>query len=91
MNAKTGKVVYEERFTPVSGEIYASPVLADGRIYYVSRENGTYVLPAKPEFEILAHNKIGNDKSVFNGSPAVSGNKLFLRSDKFLYCIGEQR
>ena len=47
------------------------------------------MLAARPAFELLAHNKIKDDASVFNGSPAVSGGRLFLRSDKHLYCIGK--
>jgi outer membrane protein assembly factor BamB len=87
-DARTGKSVYRERLDP-GGACYASPVLADGRIYYVSREWGTYVVAAKPEYRLLAHNKIDEDRSVFNGSPAVSGGRLFLRSDKYLYCVGK--
>ena len=45
------------------------------------------VIAAKPTFELLAHNKLDDDKSAFNGSPAVSGGRLFLRSDTYLYCI----
>lgn len=86
-DARTGRSVYRERLGK-GGECYASPVVADGRIYYVSRDRGTYVVAAKPEFELLAHNRIEDDLSVFNGSPAVSGGRLFLRSDKYLYCIG---
>ena len=88
---RTGNLLYEQRIEPRSGEIYASPVVVDGNIYYVSRLKGTYVLPARPEFEILAHNVIDTDKSVFNGSPAVSDGQLLLRSDKCLYCIGQRR
>lgn len=68
--------------------LYASPVAADGRIYYVSRQGGTAVLAAKPEFELLAHNRIESNRSVFNASPAVSKGRLYLRSDRRLYCIG---
>lgn len=88
-DAKTGKEVYRERLGP-GGDCYASPVAAEGRIYYVSRRSGTYVVAAKPEFELLARNKIEDDASVFNGSPAVSGGRLFLRSDKYLYCVGQK-
>jgi outer membrane protein assembly factor BamB len=70
--------------------IYASGVLAEGRIYYPSREKGTYVVAAKPVFELLARNIIESDTSVFNGTPAVSHSQLFLRSDKYLYCIGKR-
>lgn len=88
-DARTGKGNYRERL-PNCGRLFASPLVADGRIYYVSREHGTYVLPAGLKFELLAHNKIEDDKSVFNGSPAVSGRHLFLRSNKFRYCIGKK-
>ena len=87
-DAKTGRPFYRERLNPSSGLIYASPLAADGKIYYVSRENGTYVLAAKSQFELLAHNTIAGDDSVFNASPLVSQGCLLLRSDRFLYCIG---
>jgi outer membrane protein assembly factor BamB len=91
LKADDGKVVYQQRLKPDPGNIYASPVVADGKIYYVSRERGTYVVEASPKFKQLAHNTLDPDKSVFNGSPAVSGNQLLLRSDRYLYCIGEGR
>jgi hypothetical protein len=50
--------------------------LDDGRIYYVSRTMGTYVVAAKPEYELMVHNVIEDDRSVFNGSPAVSGEAV---------------
>ncbi len=88
INAATGETVYQERLTPAPGLIYASGVLAEGRIYYPSREKGTYVVSAKPKFELLARNVIESDTSVFNGTPAISEGQLFLRSDKHLYCVG---
>lgn len=91
VNAATGAVVYKERLQPRPGKIYASGVIADGKLYYVSRENGTFVLPAAPRFEVLAHNTIESDDSIFNATPAISRGQLLLRSDKYLYCIGEQR
>ena len=89
--ADTGEIVYEERLKPDSGLVYSSPLLADGKIYYVSRQNGTYVLPAKPEFKLLAHNTMDGDDSIFNASPVPVGNGEFLlRSDRFLYRIGKK-
>jgi len=67
---------------------YASTLLADGRLYVVTRYGGTLVLAAKPEFEQLAHNKL-SDKSVFNASPIVCNGNLILRSNKNLYCFGK--
>lgn len=85
--ADTGKVVYEERLER-AGEVYASALLADGKLYYLTRDGRTFVLSAKPSFEQLAVNDL-RDRSIFNGSPAVDGSRLLIRSDKFLYCIGK--
>ena len=46
------------------------------------------VLAAKPKFEQLAMNAL-DDRTRFDGSPAVDGNRLLLRSGKFLYCLGQ--
>jgi len=91
LKADDGSVVYKERLQPNPGDIYASPVVADGKIYYVSRTAGTFVVEASPKFKLLAHNKLDPDTSVFNGSPAVSNSQLLLRSDRYLYCIGNKR
>jgi len=90
LDAKDGKVVFEVRLEPRPGEIYASSLLVDGKIYFVSREKGTFVVAARPEFELLAHNTLESDKSIFNASPAVSDGQLLLRSDRALYCLGKE-
>lgn len=87
-DAETGEVKYEQRLEPASGLIYASPLLAGGRLYFVSRENGIYVLAAKPEFELLSHTTIEGDDSIFNASPVpLPDGAVLLRSDKYLYRI----
>ncbi len=83
-DAKTGQILYEQRFEGVS-QVYASPVLAEGRLYYLSRAGRTFVLPAAPRFEILATNDL--EPGTYNASPAVAAGCLFLRSDRTLYCI----
>lgn len=87
--AKSGKIVYEERVEGGVGQVYASPVLADGKLYYVSRFSRTFVVAASPKYERLAVNDLG-DASTFNASPAIAGNRLYLRSDRFLYCVGRK-
>ena len=47
-----------------AGQFYASPVLADGKIYYVTREGKTFVVAAQPEFELLATNDLGDARHV---------------------------
>jgi outer membrane protein assembly factor BamB len=87
LNAKTGDVVYEATMPRIGG-IYASPVLGAGKLYYVSRGGGTAVLAAKPEYKLLAHNRLEGDRNA-NASPAISRERLFLRLDRFLYCVGQ--
>lgn len=86
LKADTGKVVYEERVSR-RDQMYPSPVLADGKIYYINRTGTTFIVPARPEFEVLATNSLG-ERSEFMSSPAISGKNLLIRSNKFLYCIG---
>ena len=50
-------------------QVYASPVLADGKIYYTTRGGKTFVVAAKPQYELLATNDFG-ERSTFNASPA---------------------
>jgi outer membrane protein assembly factor BamB len=104
IDAKTGTDVFRERVIQNTGggsatagggrrggggkPFYASPVLIGDKLVCVSRKNGTYILAAKPKFEVLGHNVLSLDGSQFNGTPAVSGDLLLLRSDKAVYCIG---
>jgi outer membrane protein assembly factor BamB len=85
--AATGEIVYEQKLER-AGQVYASALLADGRLYYLTRNGMMFVLAAKPAFEQLAANQLP-DRSIFNASPAVVGSRLLLRSDKFLYCLGK--
>ena len=46
------------------------------------------MLSAKPQFELLGRNELG-DRSSFDASPAVDADRILLRSDKYLYCLQE--
>ena len=68
---------------------YCSPVSADGKIYQFAKTGTCYVIEAKPEFKVLAVNSL-NDGSEFNSTPAISEGKIYVRSNKNLYCIAAQ-
>lgn len=89
LDAKTGKQIYRERLPGLSGpkQFYASMVAANGCLFATSRRNGTFVLEAKPEFKVIATNQLKGDDTDFNATPALVGRQLFLRSNRFLYCI----
>jgi outer membrane protein assembly factor BamB len=81
-DAKTGERVWQMR---LGGVFFASPVAADGRIYFVSQTGETIVVKAGRTPEILARNDLG-ERLV--ASPAVAGGQIFLRSDGRLFAIG---
>ena len=48
------------------------------------------VVAARPKFELLKHNVFEDDKSRANASVALSNGQLLLRTDQYLYCIGNR-
>ena len=85
LRVRDGSVVWDRsRIEP--GTYSASPLLADGKIYAVNEEGATTVLKAGDEFEILAVNRL-DDYTL--SSPAAAGNRLFIRTARYLYCIGK--
>ncbi len=88
IRASDGELIYKERL-PRIRDPYSSLLVADGKIYLTGRRGTTSVVKAGPSFELLATNIIAGDDSYFNASPAVSEGKLFIRSQDWLYCIGD--
>ena len=84
--AETGKANFVKKTLEGIGEIYASPVGAAGRVYFVGRNGKTQVIKRSEKFELLATNTL-DDK--FDCSPAIVGNELFLKGKEYLYCIAE--
>jgi outer membrane protein assembly factor BamB len=81
--ADTGKEVYKERLGGVS--YTASPVAADGRLYFASEQGSVRVVKAGPEFELMAVNELDD---VCMATPGISGGTLFVRSQHFLFALG---
>jgi outer membrane protein assembly factor BamB len=77
----SGQVVWTER---IPGNYQASPVYADGRIYFFNQEGVTTVLKPGRACEVLATNTLAGG---FMASPAVAGRAFFLRTKTHLYRI----
>lgn len=90
MDAATGESVYKTRM-PTKARVYGSVVRAADKLYMTTRDKGVWVLAAEPTFKELSLNKIESDKGMFNASPAISNGQLLIRSDAFLYCIGQRK
>jgi outer membrane protein assembly factor BamB len=84
--AATGKQLYQERLHGRGGYT-ASPVAADGRLYFTSEEGGVQVVRAGPKFEVIANNPLGD---VCMATPAISNGMLFFRTQHYLIGVGRQ-
>ena len=82
-DAKTGKVHWQER---IEGNYSASPLSAEGRIYFQNETGTGVVIKASREFTKLATNKL--DERTF-ASYAVADNSFFIRTERHLYRIAD--
>lgn len=81
VDTATGETVWTER---VGGKFAASPVYADGRLYFFDQQGAALVLKPGRAMEILATNTLAGG---LMASPAVAGNSLILRTKTHLYRI----
>lgn len=83
-DGETGERLYRVRLGGAGGSYAASPIAADGRLYFTSEEGDTFVVRAGPEYELLARNSV--DRIVM-ATPAISDGVFVLRALDRLYGI----
>ncbi len=81
LDAHTGHLQWKQR---IEGQYRASPLAAEGRIYFLNTEGLTTVVSASPRYDRLTENQL-DDQTI--ASPAVSDGKIFIRGRKWLYCL----
>jgi outer membrane protein assembly factor BamB len=92
LDVKTGATVYGPVRLP-PGTYSASPILADGKIYVTTEEEGvTSVFRAGPTFELLSSNSLLGDCAPYCLSTvAISEGQLFIRTSSYLWVVGDRR
>lgn len=85
--AATGRRLFQERLGTGRMGFTASPVAADGKVYFTRESGEVYVLRAGPEFKVLSTNPLGE---VCLATPAVSGAALFFRTRGHLVSVSEK-
>jgi outer membrane protein assembly factor BamB len=86
-DARSGRPHYQLQRLSGLPEVYSSPVAARGRVYITSRDGTTLVIRHGSRFEVLATNTLDDG---FDASPALVDRDLYLRGNRYLYCIAEQ-
>ncbi|MCI0487933.1 MAG: PQQ-like beta-propeller repeat protein [Blastocatellia bacterium] len=87
-NAKTGERIYQERIGGRGGAYSASPIAADGKLYFTSEDGEIFVVKAGPKYELLATNSMGE---VLMATPAISEGMIFVRGRHHLFAVGESK
>jgi outer membrane protein assembly factor BamB len=85
--ARTGEEVYRERIGGRGLTFSASPVAADGKLYFASEDGDVFVVKAGPAYELLARNPMGE---VLMATPAISEGMLIVRGQSHLFGIKER-
>lgn len=82
VDAADGRTLWKQR---LGGVFSASPVAAAGKVFLVNEQGEAFVLAAGRDFKLLAKNHLGERTLA---SPALSGGRLYLRTDQHLFAIG---
>ncbi len=85
--AKTDERVYQQRVAGQSNAFSASPVAADGKLYFAGEDGDVFVIKAGPTYELLATNPVGE---VMMATPAISDGMIFIRTIGHVYGITEK-
>lgn len=80
---KDGSLLFNER---VQNNASASPLYADGKLYFCDEMGATTVIKPGRTFEKLASNSLPGG---IMASPVAAGRELFIRTKTHLYCIGQ--
>jgi outer membrane protein assembly factor BamB len=84
LDLTTGKPVSDRLRLDGPGNTYASPLAANGHVYFIGREGTAVVVKNEPPFEVVSRCSLNG---TFDASPVAVGGQLFLRSWNKLYCL----
>jgi hypothetical protein len=77
--------MYQKRLGSGNAGFTASPVAADGKLYFTSEEGVIHIVAAGPDFKQVASNEMG---AFCMATPAISGGLLIVRSTNHVFAIG---
>jgi len=107
VDLKSGKTLYKKdagfdelhHYNAIG--VGASPTLGGKHVYVVDNQGMCVVLEPGPAYKQVAVNRIGTvlnrdwpippQELLSNGAPVFDGNRMYVRGEQYLYCIGEKR
>jgi outer membrane protein assembly factor BamB len=86
INPETGEILKQGRLKGALDEYYASPVAADGKVFFVSQAGKVSVIKAGGnDWEVLAVNDLGEE---CYATPAIADDRIYIRTQSALYSFG---
>ena len=86
LEARTGEVLQKERLTHALDAYYAAPVAGDGKVYLLSQGGTLSVLTGARGLDLL---HVARFEEPCYATPALEDGRIWLRTEKRLYCFGE--
>jgi outer membrane protein assembly factor BamB len=87
LKPQTGEVIKQARLRGAADNYYASPVAADGKVYFVSKSGVVTVLRAGGEQETIASGELDDE---CYATPAIAGGRVYIRTRSALYAFGKK-
>ncbi|HAV65416.1 MAG TPA: pyrrolo-quinoline quinone [Verrucomicrobiales bacterium] len=88
LDARTGKVHYQEERLDAIGDYYSSPIAAGDQVLMISQPGTAVVLRASDSLEVLARNRLGEKVMA---TPAVIGQTLYVRGEQTLWAFAPEK
>jgi outer membrane protein assembly factor BamB len=87
LDPKTGQTIWSAALPKDRNNYYASPVIAGGKLYAIREDGVAFVARVEEKFELLSENNMGERVIA---SPVALQNRVLVRGEKHLFCIGEK-
>ncbi|MGD0655506.1 MAG: PQQ-binding-like beta-propeller repeat protein [Thermoguttaceae bacterium] len=86
LDPQTGKPFYDREKLPPGANFTSSPWACNDRVFCLNEDGVTFTVRAGEKFEVLQTNKLADDDMTL-ASPAISGDRLLIRTAARIYCI----
>jgi outer membrane protein assembly factor BamB len=86
IDPKTGDLIKQGRLMGALGAYYASPVAADGHVFFVSERGAVSVMPPTGDLTPIRVNDLAED---VYATPAFADGRIYIRTVEALYAFGD--
>jgi outer membrane protein assembly factor BamB len=88
LDPETGAVIKQGRLTGALGPHFASPVAADGHVFFTSEAGAVVVVPPGGDLTPKVVNDLAEDTYA---TPAIADGRIYVRTTAALYAFGESQ